>query len=224
MRGRPRGKRGKGGGRRGGGRGARSSGGAGRRQWFGAGLARSARTHARWSVCPLGAGGRPGAESRGPRAQKGGAAVPAAGARGARAVTRRSCEGGRERASERARERGREGAAPAHARPAPTAPPARPGAGGGRGRGRCRWPLCLAPRDGPRARRGAGRGRRALTSPAPWAAGGRRRCAQALPAETPRVGRPRGAVGGACGDGLQLPPGPSGGGRGAGGGRSGSGR
>lgn len=100
MRGRPRGKRGKGGGRRGGGRGARSSGGAGRRQWFGAGLARSARTHARWSVCPLGAGGRPGAESRGPRAQKGGAAVPAAGARGARAVTRRSCEGGRERASE----------------------------------------------------------------------------------------------------------------------------
>lgn len=50
LRGRPRGKRGRGGGRRGGGRGARSSGGAGRRRWFGAGLAQSARTDARTLV------------------------------------------------------------------------------------------------------------------------------------------------------------------------------
>lgn len=164
LRGRPRGKRGRGGGRCGGGRGARSSGGAGRRRRFGAGLARSARTHARSSVCPPGAGGRPGAEPRAPGPERRGAA-PATGALGARAVTRQSCEGGRERASERGKGGGRPRArAP---RPAPPAPPARLRTGGGRRRGRRRWPGCRAPRDGPRARRGAGRGRRALTSPRP---------------------------------------------------------
>lgn len=56
LRGRPRGKRGRGGGRRHGGRGARSSGGAGRRRCFGAGL--SERTDVRTLVHLLARGRR----------------------------------------------------------------------------------------------------------------------------------------------------------------------
>lgn len=144
-------------------------------------------------------------------------------ARGARAVTRRSFEGGREGASEPAEKGGGRPRARAP-RPAPPAPPAGLCEGGGKRRGRRRWPPSRAPRDGPRARRGAGRGRLSLTSPAPWAAGGKRRFAQARPAETPAWGGRRGLWGGACGDGLPLPPGRSGDGQGAGYGQSGVGR
>lgn len=120
LRGRPRGKRGRGGGRRGGGRGARSSGGAGRRRWFCAGLARSARTHARWSVRPPGAGGRPGAEprARGPERRGGGA-----GSRGARGQSRYPPElRGRERAREPASGEGRGPPPRTRAAPRPACP------------------------------------------------------------------------------------------------------
>lgn len=84
--------------------------------------------------------------------------MPAAGARGARAVTRRSCEGGRERASER----GREGAAPAHARRAPPHLPRPPGSareegegGGGADGPRAARPVTAPARAGGRGGAGA---------------------------------------------------------------------
>lgn len=115
---------------------------------------------------------------------------------GARGQSRYPPElGGREVASQPAEKGGGRPRARAP-RPAPPAPPAGLCEGGGKGRGRRRWPPSRAPRDGPRARRGAGRGRLALTSPAPWAAGGRRRFAQARPAKTPAWGGRRGLRGG----------------------------
>lgn len=152
LRGRPRGKRGRGGGRRGGGRGARSSGGAGRRRWFGAGLARSGRTHARWSVCPPGAGGRPGPE---PRAREAGRRCRLPGRAGPEPLPAGAArEGGRERARELGREGGRPRArAP---RPAPPAPPAGLAREEGEGGGGADGPSAARPVTAPA--RAGGRG------------------------------------------------------------------
>lgn len=129
LRGRPRGKRGRGGGRCGGGRGARSSGGAGRRRWFGAGLARSARTYTRWSFCLPGAGGRPGAELRAQGPERRGSSASSRGVRGQSRYPPelRGREGASEQASQPASGEGR-GLPPrtrAAPRPAPPACPAR---------------------------------------------------------------------------------------------------
>lgn len=166
-----------------------------------------ARTPVRRSACPPGAGGRPGA---GPwpcgQERRGGGT----GRRGARSQSRYPLKllRGRARASQPASGEG-EGRPRARAPcPAPPAPPAGLRAGGGRRRGRCRWPPCRAPCDGPLARRGAGRGRLALTSPASRAAGGRQRCAQARPAETPAWGSRRGRGGGGMRRRPPAPPGP----------------
>lgn len=143
------------------------------------------RTHA-------GPSARPGPEvdpalSCGPRARKGGARRRQPGRAGPEPLPAGAArEGGNEPAIWEGR------GPPPRTRAAPRpACPARLLAGGGRGRGRRRWPPCLAPRDGPRARRGAGRGRLALTSPRPLG-GGRQ---EALCAGAPGRDPPRGAAG-----------------------------